>query len=191
VLLSCGGISSAPGGSSEPRDAGKASNEAIDVARREGGVPASANLVSIRSSPSGDTDERGGSSQWIVIFWDDGAKTEYHGNVTASGADITPSAASLSCGNDVLVAVDSRVVLPDALVRFGATSEQQLVYFYEQHLACVDDRGTKCRWVQVLRSLTTSPVARSASSYFQYDDDGKFVRRDDPTGPGDPNCVGP
>lgn len=53
--------------------------EAVALARAEGGVPATAHLVHIRSSPNGFHNANGRDRRWIVIFWNATNKVSYFG----------------------------------------------------------------------------------------------------------------
>ena len=118
--------------------------------------PTYTQLELLRSSPGGDLDPLGRSSQWNFRVRDDASHLIVRGSVNAShGLLQEPADPSESfCGDSEIIALDSAIVIPDLIPRFAKHDPYvggYTNYFLFQDAICPNSSGPGHADVQILR----------------------------------------
>lgn len=193
--MSCGGRTTTVDEEESPVLVGAVTNrEAVALVRAQGGVPATAHLVHIRSNPDGFQNADGRDRRWIVVFWDAVNQVRYFGDVTSAAqeeplVDVVVDDLQLEqCApSDQLVQVDSARVVADAVARLPE-GYPALVMFFSEDAACFNE----VKPASMHRLIVTHPPrdSRYEHSQFYYSDDGSLLQQCGPCEKqlGCPNC---
>lgn len=184
AVVSCGGRATTTE-EENPASIGELTNrEAAALARAEGGVPATAHLVHIRSGSGGFQNANGRDRRWTVIFWDATNKVSYLGEVRSTEHE-EPIVAIMSddrefeeCAlTDQLVLVDSARVVPDAISRLPEGYPVLYMHLSEEAACFSQPKPASTHQLIVNHPPQDAQYSQYYYSQFYYTDEGSLLQQ--------------